>query len=117
MLSATVFYLFTGYTWMRSGHGFNAYTALYLTASGVRDGAYPARLLAVRPALYKKGFSLADEDGFLKTTDIRCFAVRDKQTYSNTFACPKPRFSLPRLRQLREAVMRGFINLPSSVLT
>ncbi len=43
---------------MRSGHGFNAYTALYLTASGVRDGAYPARLLAVRPALYMIGFSL-----------------------------------------------------------
>ena len=64
---------------MRSGHGFNAYTALYLTASGVRDGAYPARLLAVRPALYKIGFSLAEK--------------------------------------LREAVMRGFINLPSSVLT
>ncbi len=39
---------------MRSGHGFNAYTALYLTASGVRDGAYPARLLAVRPATHKK---------------------------------------------------------------
>ena len=36
-----------------------------------------------------KRLLLGDEDGFLKTTDIRCFAVRDKQTYSNTFACPR----------------------------
>ncbi len=40
---------------------------------------YSARRFSVRPALYKKGFSLGEK--------------------------------------LREAVMRGFINLPSSVLT
>ena len=79
MLSATVFYLFTGYTWLRSGYNYSAYNAQYLTASGLQNYAYPARLLAVRPALYKKGFSLA--------------------------------------KKLRVAVMRGFINLPSSVLT
>ena len=74
-------------TWLRSGDHNATYTAIYLAASGMRRAAYPARRLAVRPALYMKGFSLGDEDGFLKTTDIRCFAVRDKQTYSNTFAC------------------------------
>ena len=83
MFSAAVFKL----TWLRSGYIENAYRSYYLTSSGYWSGTYSARRLAVRPALYKKGFSLADEDGFLKTTDIRCFAVRDKQTYSNTFAC------------------------------
>ena len=46
--------LLTGYTWLRSGHSGGAYYAHYLSASGVYYGAFPARLLAVRPALYKK---------------------------------------------------------------
>ncbi len=79
MFSATVFYLFTGYTWLRSGHNVSGYGASYLTGCGALDIALTARRLAVRPALYKKGFSLAEK--------------------------------------LRVAVMRGFINLPSSVLT
>ncbi len=85
MFSATVFYLIR----LRSGTNENAYASNYLTSSGYWYVLYDARRISVRPALYKKGFSLADEDGFLKTTDIRCFAVRDKQTYSNTFACPR----------------------------
>ena len=75
MLSAAVFKT----TWLRSGGNEYAYLSGYLTSSGYRDYTYSARTLAVRPALYKKGFSLG--------------------------------------RQLRVAVMRGFINLPSSVLT
>ena len=46
--------LLTGYTWLRSSDHNSSCTAQYLTASGVRNGAHPARLLAVRPALYKK---------------------------------------------------------------
>ncbi len=75
MFSATVFKL----TWLRSGYIENAYRSYYLTSSGYWSGTYSARRLAVRPALYNKGFSLAEK--------------------------------------LRVAVMRGFINFPSSVLT
>ena len=41
-------------TWLRSGDYNGAYFAQYLTASGMRYAAYPARLLAVRPALYNR---------------------------------------------------------------
>jgi len=75
MFSAAVFKL----TWLRSGSMEIAYKSYYLTSSEYWLGTYDLRLLAVRPALYKKGFSLAEK--------------------------------------LRLAVMRGFINFPSSVLT
>ena len=66
-------------TWLRSGSTEYAYRSVYLTSSGYRYTTYSARRLAVRPALYMIGFSLAEK--------------------------------------LRVAVMRGFINFPSSVLT
>ena len=47
------FYNLSGYTWLRSGDRTSAYGAQYLSASGEYDGAYPARLLAVRPATHK----------------------------------------------------------------
>ncbi len=75
MFSATVFKL----TWLRSGSVQNATGSQYLTASGAYYDTYAARRFSVRPALYNKGFSLAEK--------------------------------------LRVAVMRGFINIPSSVLT
>ena len=41
-----------GYTWLRSGVNAAAYYAQYLSASGAFYGAFPARSLAVRPALH-----------------------------------------------------------------
>ena len=53
ILKATVFYLFTGYTWLRSGHNVSEHCSPYLTACGALDIAFSARLLAVRPATRK----------------------------------------------------------------
>ena len=43
---------------------------------------------------------LGDEDGFLKTADIRCFAVRDEQKHILRLRCPRQPFSLRLPRQL-----------------
>jgi len=40
--------------WLRSGNNENAYNAQYLSASGAYNNAFPARTLAVRPALHLK---------------------------------------------------------------
>ena len=48
------FKLITGYTWLRSGSYDYAYKYSYLTSSAYWNVAYPARLLAVRPATHKK---------------------------------------------------------------
>ena len=47
------FKLITGYTWLRSGSYDYAYKYSYLTSSAYWNVAYPARLLAVRPATHK----------------------------------------------------------------
>ena len=47
------------------------------------------------------GFPVWDEDGFLKTANTCCFAVRDEQTHIQwRLRCPKTALSLRRLRKL-----------------
>ena len=47
------------------------------------------------------GFPDWDEDGFLKTANTCCFAVRDEQTHiQGRLRCPKTALSLRRLRKL-----------------